>query len=80
MLVIIYKTINNHEKRQIWTLADAKIPDIKIEDVYTLIATSFELSFLQKKLNEKYDIWYDDDARRVYTILKEEFTNPDSSY
>jgi hypothetical protein len=75
MLVIVYKTDNTDKARYVWHVCDRSLPkNIEVGNVRHLMATSFELKFIQDNFpdvlwNDRSD-WRGKDAKTIFAGIK----------
>jgi hypothetical protein len=76
MLVIIYGTLNVPDKREFWTISDKQFPThIEPDSVTQIFSTSIESSYIKDNVdvNRAYDEWEGDEAKFLFSKLKENF-------
>ena len=75
MLVIVYSTKTNPQKRTIWTLADKTFPNIEPSSIIELLSTSFETTYIQELSDTRNRDWLGIEAQNIFEKLKDKFFN-----
>lgn len=75
MLVIIYQTKTNPEKRAIWTLSDKVFPNIEASSVVQLLSTSFETTLINEMMSTGFSDWRGEEAQEIFQELIDKYKN-----
>lgn len=76
MLVIVYDTGTNPEKRYVWDLAQREFTEkIDPSKVVQILSTSFETTFINKEFGYPGEDWRGEDAVEIFKKLLEFLRN-----